>query len=81
MDNALGGFEVSHTLVIRHRVSACSFDFFHDLLSRSGVCACPVKMPAEVIDHDLSAVFRQEQRFLAPNASSSAGDNCDLAVQ
>jgi len=82
LDDALGGLEVGHAVAVGDRLAAHLLDLRDHLLrGRGGRRPRAVEVRAEVVHHDLRAVFREEQRLLAADASARAGDDRDLAVE
>ena len=63
------------------RLAAHGLDLVDHLLRGRPVVAGPVDVAAEVVDHDLGALRGEEQRVLAAEATSCAGDDGNPAVE
>ena len=56
-------------------------DLLHDLLGRARVGACPVHRTAQVVDHDVGAACREQQRVGASHPASRTRDYGRPAVE
>jgi hypothetical protein len=56
-------------------------DLLDDLLGRGHISAGAICCAARIVDHDLRALGRCQQRYLASDAAARAGDDHNLAVQ
>ena len=68
---------LGHGLEIGHRRAAALPDFLDHLLGRRGARAGAIGGDAGIVDDDLGAFGRAQQRDLAPDAASRAGDDDD----
>src|SRR5271163_1545996 len=80
-DNALGSFEIGDAFEVGHGLAARRADFFHHVFGRGARLPGAVEMPTEVIDDDLGAMLRHQDRFLASDAAARAGYDRHLSIQ
>src|SRR5215510_9599987 len=59
LDDTLGRLEIGDAFIVGYGFTAGSFDFLDNLLGGAGIRAGAIEMPAEIVDHNLSTVFRQ----------------------
>jgi hypothetical protein len=76
-----GGDSFRHRLEIGHRDAAALLDLVDHLLGRRSAGTGAVGGSTGVVDDDLGALRRAEQRDLAPDAAACAGDDDDLVLQ
>ena len=79
IDDALGGLEVGDALEVGDCFAARRADFLDHVFGRRARLPGAVEVSAEVIDDDLGAVLRQQQRFFASDTAAGAGDNRNFA--
>ena len=72
---------VGHVVAVGDRFPARGPDLRHDLLGRGRVAAGPVGAAAEVVDHDLCTLGREQQGVFPPHSASRAGDDGDATFQ
>ena len=81
LDQALAALPVGAAVGVRHRLAAHRLDLLDHLLRGTRVGPRPVLRTAEVVDHDLGALTREEERVLAPDPATGAGDDRDSPFQ
>ena len=77
----LGAGPARAVVVVRDALAAGGGDLVDDLLRGGLVGALTGAGTAEVVDHDLRALAREQQRLGAADAATCAGDDRDLAVE
>ena len=65
----------------RHRFTAGSLDFGHDLLSGADVGATAGRRPTEIVHHDLGAQAPGLQRDPPTDTAGGAGYDDDLSIK
>src|SRR5215471_16769044 len=65
LDDTLGRLEVSDALEIGHRLAASRANLLDDVFSGRSRLPCPVKVTAEIVDHDFASMFGHQERFFA----------------
>ena len=80
-DDSAGGDGLGDGFEIGNRNAAALLDFLRDFLGRRRTRSRTVGGDAGIVDHDLGAFRRAEQRDLAPDAAARAGDDDDLVLQ
>ena len=68
-------------VVVGDRLAAFLFDLGDDLVGRRRGLAFAGEAAAEVVDDDLRASRREQQRVRAAEAAAGAGHDCYLAVE
>ena len=68
-------------VVVGDGLAARLLDLVDDLVGRGRALACPVVLAAEVVDDDLRAARREEQRVGATEAVAGAGDDGDASIE
>lgn len=76
-----GGNRFRHRLEIGNSRSTALLDLLDHFLGRRGARAATVGGAAGIVDHDLGALSRAEQRDLAADAAARAGDDDDFILQ
>ncbi|MET4723580.1 hypothetical protein ABIF63_007686 [Bradyrhizobium japonicum] len=76
-----GGDSLRHRLEIGHRDAAALLDLVDHLLGGRSAGTGAVGGNTGVVDDDLGALRRAEQRDLPPDAAACAGDDDDLVLQ
>ncbi len=75
VDEPLAALPVAHVIGIGQSLAAHLLDLVDDLLRRAAVVTRPVDGAAEVVHDDLGALAGKEQRVLAADAATGAGDD------
>mgnify|MGYP000542407029 CR=1 FL=1 len=81
LDDLAGGDRFRHRLEIGNGRPAALLDLLDHLLGGRRVRAGAVGRSAGIVDHDLGAFRRAQERDLAPDAAACAGDDDDLVLQ
>ena len=82
-DDALGGAPVGHAIGVDDGLALAveGLDFADNLLRRRCVTALAVDRGANVVDDDLGAILRHDERDRPADAAPRAGDNGNLAFK
>src|SRR5690606_32359171 len=82
LHHALDGAVVGHAVRVGDRFAAGGADLLGDLLGRGrGALVVPLQAAAQVVDDDLGAFLRGDQRAVAPDAVAAACNQDNLAFQ
>jgi hypothetical protein len=81
LDDSAGGNGFGDGFEIGDRNAAALLDFFRHFFRRRGARSRAIGSDARIVDHDLCAFRRAEQRNLPPDAAPRAGDDDGLAVE
>ena len=81
IDQALATVPVGDVVGVGHRPSPGGDDLVDHLLGGRPVVAGAVDRTAEVVDHHLGPLGREEQGVLAPDTPTGSGDDGDTSVQ
>jgi hypothetical protein len=81
LDDVLGAVEVGDRVVARNRLAAARLDDVDDLVRGPLVGAVARDRDTEVVDDDLGAVIREQDRLAAADAVAGTRDDRDLAVE
>jgi hypothetical protein len=81
LDDPAGGDRLRDGFEIRHRHPAALLDLLDHFLGRGGARPRTVSGAAGIVDHHLGAFGRAQQRDLAPNAATGAGDDDDVVLE
>ena len=79
LDDARGRRSICNAVVVGDRLAASSTDFIDDTLRGASVLAFASGRGPDVVDHHASAFGCQRKRNVAPDSSTGAGDDDDLA--
>jgi hypothetical protein len=75
------GVAVLDRVVVGDRGAAGGLDLVDDLVGGRARLALAGEAAAEIVDDDLGAARREEQRVGAPQSATGAGDDRDLAIE
>jgi len=81
LDDALAALHRGHAIGICDRLAAGGADFCGHLSRDALVGAFAEHVRAEVVDYNLCAFGREQDRLRAPDSAARAGYDCDLAVE
>ncbi len=81
LDEATGAVPVGDVLAVDDGLAAHGADVVDGLLGGGGVGTATLLVAAEIVDHDLGALAREQQRVLAPEPATRAGDDGDATLQ
>ena len=81
LHEALRAVPVGDVLAVDDRLAAQRLDLVDHLHRRARVAAVAVHVAAEIVDDDLGALAREQQRVLAAEAAPRAGDDRDPSVE
>ena len=81
VDEALAALPVGDVVAVGDGLAAHGLDLLDDLLRGGQVGPGAVLGAAEVVDHDLGALRREQQRVLAADPAPGSGDDGDAAVK
>ena len=79
LDDVRGGPRLGDAVEIGDRLAAVVADFVDHFLGRRRARALTFRAAAEVVDHNLGAFARRQQRDLAADAAPGAGDHDDFS--
>jgi hypothetical protein len=75
VDHALGAVPVGDVVTVRDSLAAHRLDLVDDLLGGADIVALAGAVAAEVIHHDLGAMFGQHQAVFAADAAGASSDD------
>src|SRR3546814_19341405 len=73
VDDRRAAFARRHRIGRHHRLAASGLDLGNDVLRRTGITAVARHAAADIVDDDLRAFPRPQQRVLAPKAPPRPG--------
>jgi len=81
LPNLFGALAGGDGVVVRDRVAAGGLDLGDDLVRHLAAAALARAVAAEVVDDDLGALFREQQRVGAADAAARSSDDRYLPVE